>query len=287
MRREEQDCVKTGARRRKPTRWKCGYCPVCGAIDPDLNPETIMLKPADLSRIAGLILVLVTFSSSAPAHAGVSAQQAALTRPTPETTAFIYVDYVTGLDNLMNTIPAPQYRNNIAAFAEMAPLFKADHAVIGEETDYYGVFLPEIKSLAAAGAPRFPRTRVSGYTKELAAWLKGTGKKNVVIGGISIDNCTLHTSLDLLRAGYTVFVVVDASSTNSRLAEDAALLRLSQAGAVTVGWLSIMTELGDDFASPYGEGMAAIVREHWPASTVGPVNDTTPDGRGLQPLSAQ
>jgi nicotinamidase-related amidase len=42
----------------------------------------------------------------------------------------------------------------------------------------------------------------------------------VIIGGISIDNCTLHTSLDLIRNGYNVYVVVDASSTNSKLAEE-------------------------------------------------------------------
>lgn len=241
-----------------------------------------MPKPALLLRTAALCLGLAALAPSLPAAAQVSAAKAALTRPTPQTTAFIYVDYVTGLDNLMNTVPPRQFRNNIAAFAKMAPLFKADYAVLGEENDYYGVFLPEMKALVDAGGPRFPRTQVSGYTKDLAAWLKATGKKNVVIGGISIDNCTLHTALDLLRSGYTVFVVADVSSTNSKLAEDAALMRLSQAGAVPVGWLNILTELGGDFAGPYGEGMAAIVRDHWPASTVGPVTDLTPDGRGLQ-----
>ena len=242
-----------------------------------------MPKPALIARTLALSFTLAALA--APSAAQTPAAKAALTRPTPDTTAFIYVDYVTGLDNLMNTVPPQQFRNNVAAFSKLAPLFKADHAILGEENDYYGVFLPEIKTLVDAGAPRFPRTQISGYTKELAAWLKKTGKKNVVIGGISIDNCTLLTSLDLLRAGYTVFVVADVSATNSKLAEDAALMRLSQAGAVTVGWLNIMTELGGDFAGPYGQGMAAIVRDHWPASTVGPVTDLSPDGRGLQPPS--
>lgn len=232
------------------------------------------------ARAAAIAAFLTAAASVSPALAADKA--AALSRPTPQTTAFIYVDYVTGLDNLMNTVPPRQYRNNVAAFAKIAPLFKAPIGVLGEESDYYGVFLPEIKSLIAAGARTFPRTTVTGYTPGLAAWLKSTGRRTVVIGGISIDNCTLHTALDLLRAGYRVFVVVDVSATNSTLAEQAAMMRLSAAGAVTVSWLNILTELGGDFAGPYGQGMAAIVRDHWPASTVGPVTDFTPDGRGLQ-----
>lgn len=227
------------------------------------------------------LLACATTGLAAAAVAKPATQNAALARPTPETTAFIYVDYVTGLDNLMNTIPSKQYRNNIAAFAKMAPLFKADAAVLGEENDYYGKFLPEMKPLIASGAKRINRTQVSGYTPEFAAWLKKTGKRNVVIGGISIDNCTLHTSLDLLRAGYNVYVVVDVSGTNSKIAEDIAVTRLIQAGAVPVTWLNILTELGGDFAGPYGKGMMEIIQKHWPASTIGPVDDTTPDGAGM------
>jgi hypothetical protein len=226
-------------------------------------------------------LACATTGLAASAVAKPATQNAALARPTPETTAFVYVDYVTGLDNLMNTIPSKQYRNNIAAFAKMAPLFKAATAVIGEETDYYGKFLPEMKPLIANGAKRINRTMVSGFTPEFAAWLKSTGKRNVVIGGISIDNCTLHTSLDLLRAGYNVYVVVDVSGTNSKVAEDIAVTRLIQAGAVPVTWLNILTELGGDFAGPYGKGMMEIIQKHWPASTIGPVDDTTPDGAGM------
>jgi nicotinamidase-related amidase len=127
---------------------------------------------------------------------------------------------------------------------------------MGEENDYYGTFLPEIKAVIAAGGKTFaPRSTPTGYAPDFAKWLKATGRKNVIIGGISIDNCTLHTSLDLIRNGYNVYVVVDASSTNSKLAEDAAIQRLILAGAIPVGWLNALTDLGKDFAGPYGKGM--------------------------------
>jgi hypothetical protein len=201
----------------------------------------------------------------------------------PDDTVIVYVDYVTGLDNLITTVSGRQFRNNVAAFAKFAGLFGTPVGVMGEENDYYGTFLPEIKSVIETGARTFkPRSTPTGYNDEFAEWLAATGRKNVLIGGISIDNCTLHTALDLLRNGYNVFVVVDTSGTNSRLAEEAAVQRLIQAGAVPVSWLNALTELGTDFAGPYGRGMMQIIQAHWPASTVGAIHDTTPDGHGMQ-----
>lgn len=206
---------------------------------------------------------------------------AALHRPTPASAILVYVDYVTGLDNLMTTIPARQYKNNIAAFAKLNRLFKMPTVVFGEENEYYGTFLPEIATVDH-DVRRYGRTQISGFVPEFRDWLAQSGRKDVVIGGISIDNCVLHTALDLLRAGYNVFVVTDVSGTNSELAERTAIMRMRDAGAVMTGWLAIATELAVDFASQYGDGLKEIIGTHWPASTVGTVEDTTPDGHGMQ-----
>ena len=130
---------------------------------------------------------------------------------------------------------------------------------------------------------RYNRTSISGFVPEFRDWLKASGRNDVIIGGISIDNCVLHTALDLLREGYNVWVVVDVSGSNSPIAEQAAIMRLRDAGAVITGWLAIATELAVDFASPYEDDLKHLVFNHWPASTIGPVEDTTPDGYGMQP----
>lgn len=205
----------------------------------------------------------------------------ALHRPSPTSAILVYVDYVTGLDNLMNRLPSKVYKNNIEAFAKANPLFKMPTVIFGEENEYYGTFLPEMAHVTH-DIRRYNRTQISGFVPEFRDWLASTGRRDVIIGGISLDNCVLHTALDLLRAGYNVFVVVDVSGTNSPISEDVAMMRLRDAGAVMCTWLSIITELGVDFASEYGEGMKAIIGQHWPASTVGPVDDTTPDGHGMQ-----
>jgi hypothetical protein len=246
--------------------------------------KNTILKLTTMAMLATSLLVSAPFAGQSFAQSSTT-NAAALERLTKENTAFIYVDYVTGLDNLMTTIPAKQFSNNIEAFAKTGLLFKSPALVLGEETQYYGKFLPSIKPLIDSGAKRVNRTTPSGYTPEVASWLKETGRKNVIIGGISIDNCTMLTSLDMLRAGYNVYVVVDVSSTNGRLVEDAAITRLVQAGAIPVNWLNVLTEIGGDFAGPDGKGMMEIIQAHWPASTTGDVVDLTPDGAGFQPIS--
>lgn len=237
---------------------------------------------------------MLTFASiAAVLAAGTSGQAQNLSdfnagnvRLNPENTVLIYVDYVTGLDNLMNTIPPEVYANNVEAFTKFNPGFQIPAAILGEESDYYGTFLPAVTENVTFEAERFPRTQISGFTPAMEAWLAEQGRPNVVIGGISIDNCTLHTTLDLLAAGYEVYVIADVSGSNSKIAEDAAITRLTQAGAVVTGWLPVLTDLGHDFAGPYGPFMAGIVRDHWPASTIGETTDLTPDGHGLQPAPA-
>ena len=173
-------------------------------------------------------------------------------------------------------------RMRLAVFRKRGLQRRAEGPVMALVCDRDARLIGEIRALIDAGAATFPRSTPSGCTPAFMAWLAGMGRQDVIIGGISIDNCTLHTTLDLLRAGYNVQVVVDVSGSNSKLAEDAAIARLQAAGAVNSGWLNTLTGLGSDFAGPHGPGMMGIIQSHWPASTVGTVADTTPDGRGMQ-----
>jgi hypothetical protein len=226
--------------------------------------------------LAGITLLL----NAALAQKKGTARQpnAALASLTKENTVFVYVDFLSGLDDYLTTIPAAQFRNNVTAFAKLNQVFPLPSAIMGDEGDYRGIFYPEIKQYVTHNAQVFRRTTPTGYTPEFAAWLKRTARKNVVIGGISIDNCTLHTTLDLLRNGYNVYVMIDVSSTNNKLAEDAALQRLVQAGAVLTTWIATATELVKDWNSEAGNKLTQMVMlPHLAGSTVGEPKDPSAD----------
>jgi hypothetical protein len=235
-----------------------------------------------LALVLGAALCLQAGVAQAQTRGGdAAARQAALTDLTPENSILVYVDFNSGLDNLMTAVPGPQYRANVQAFAAFADVFDMPKVVLGDEGDFYGPFYPEITKIVNNGAKRFHRTAPSGFTPEFASWLKSTGRKNVIIGGISIDNCTMHTSLDLLRAGYNVFVLIDVSPTNSPIAYNASIMRLQTAGAIPTSWVTMATDLVGDWNSANGAKLRPILISHLAPSTIGQPIDVTPDGFGF------
>lgn len=60
-----------------------------------------------------------------------------------------------------------------------------------------------------------------------------------------------------------VFVVVDASGTINKDMRDAALMRVSQAGAQLMSWFSVASELHRDWRNDV-EGLGAIFSNHVP-----------------------
>ena len=234
-----------------------------------------------MKRSILLASAMAIFLLAAPDQAAAQAtQNPALVDLTTENSVLVYVDFNTGLDNRITTVPGPTFRNNTAAYSKLGQVLDMPIALFGEENDFYGPFYPEITPLKARST-QFLRTTPSGYTPEFATWLRASGRRNVIIGGIAIDNCTLHTTLDLLRNGYNVYVVTDVSPTNSPLAHEAALNRMTRAGAVPVGWIGVATDLIGDWGSPAGRAVMPLMQQHLAASTIGTPVDTTPDGKGF------
>jgi len=71
-----------------------------------------------------------------------------------------------------------------------------------------------------------------GLLEALAA--HAPSRRQVVVAGCEAHVCMLQTALGLLRAGFDVFVVENASASRRQLEHAAALRRLRQAGAVIV-----------------------------------------------------
>lgn len=73
--------------------------------------------------------------------------------------------------------------------------------------------------------------------------VNATGRRKLILSGITTDFCLVYPALSLIAAGYHVFVAVDASGSWTREINDAALQRLIQAGATPTNVQSIFGEL--------------------------------------------
>ncbi|UVI33138.1 isochorismatase family protein [Paenibacillus spongiae] len=90
----------------------------------------------------------------------------------------------------------------------------------------------------------------------------------VLMAGISTDVCLTFPAIAATADGYDVYGVLDASGTWNALIEQAAMLRMSQAGVKLTTWVSLSAELQRDWSLPTGQALAQTYAEHFPEYSV-------------------
>ncbi|MFO0852155.1 MAG: hydrolase [Gemmataceae bacterium] len=109
-------------------------------------------------------------------------------------------------------------------------------------------------------APALPKTAFSccGAAGFLAD-LRAAGRPNVVLAGMEAHVCVAQTALDLLDAGFTVFLPVDAVASRFAIDHDTAVRRLEQAGAVPTTAEAVVFEWVGDSAHPSFQAVSRLV----------------------------
>ena len=178
----------------------------------------------------------------------------------------LLIDHQAGLLSLVQDYSPDEFRNNVLALADTAKHFRLPTILTTSfEDGPNGVLMPELKA-AFPDAPFIPRPgQINAWDNEdFVAAIKKTGRRQLIMAGVVTDVCVTFPALCALEAGYQVFVVVDASGTFNKSVRDAALMRMSQAGAVMVNWFSVACELARDWRHDM-EGLARLLGGHLPA----------------------
>jgi len=76
------------------------------------------------------------------------------------------------------------------------------------------------------------------------AAVEATGRRKLLIAALWTEVCLVFPALDMLKDGYEVYAVSDASGGTSVDAHERGMQRVIQAGAVPVTWEAVMAELG-------------------------------------------
>lgn len=180
---------------------------------------------------------------------------------TRDNACVVLVDFLDGFFPGIKTIDHDLLRRNAEAFTRLSALFQLPTIMLGEEGGFRGKFFAGV--VAQAGhAVRVERHTPSAWDEPaFRTTLAGFGRRKVILGGISLDICTLQLTLDLIGAGYEPYVVVDVSGSDTALNEHAAMLRMTQAGAVMVNWASIASEIMKDWQTPEGPEVGRLYAE--------------------------
>lgn len=119
---------------------------------------------------------------------------------------------------------------------------------------------------ALPGVPEIDRTTMNSWEDpEFRAAVERSGRKKLIIAGLWTEVCVAFPTLDALRAGYEVYIVVDAIGGVSRTAHESAMQRMIQAGATPISVLGLACELQRDWGRPDANRLRAIMREYFGA----------------------
>jgi nicotinamidase-related amidase len=163
----------------------------------------------------------------------------------PDDAVMLLIDHQSGLFQTVKDMPMTELRDRAAVLAKMATLGKLPVITTASVPQGpNGPLIPEIHANA-------PHARYVARKGEINAWdnpdfvaaVKETGRKTLIIAGTITSVCMAFPAISAIAEGYKVFVVVDASGTYSKMAQEITLARVVQAGAVPIDTGAVASEI--------------------------------------------
>ena len=187
---------------------------------------------------------------------------------TSENAALILIDYQPQLVDGAKSIDREVLINNVVAMAKGAQMFDLPIVLstVGVNAGYQEDTIEELQAVLS-DVETIDRTAVNAWEQEeFRAAVEATGRRKLIMGGLWTEVCLVFPALDLLREGYEVYALSDASGGTSADAHERGMQRVIQAGAAPVTWEAVMAEMGRLHKGDYIGRFIQIMNEHLPKS---------------------
>jgi len=116
--------------------------------------------------------------------------------------------------------------------------------------EMWGPTIPELEQ-ALSKISIINRTTVNAFDEpRFAKAVEATGRKKLIIAGVSTEVCLALPAIYATGIGYDAYGVIDASGTFSETKRITGLLRMVQAGVVVTDYCTVGVEMLKDNASP-------------------------------------
>jgi nicotinamidase-related amidase len=181
----------------------------------------------------------------------------------PEDTALLLIDHQIGTMQLIKNISLDVVKRHTLALAQTAKILNLPVVLTSsQEENMQGLLLPELQEIVPeAFAARVKRAGIvnawndPNFKNAVAA----TGRKNLIMAGVTTSVCLVFPAIDAVQAGYNVQAVMDASGSPSDLAEEMSRRRMEKAGVVLTATDTIMAELAQDWSTPAGQKIIQVM----------------------------
>lgn len=184
----------------------------------------------------------------------------------PDNAAMLLIDHQSGLFNTVRDLNVRELRANAVTLAKVATLAKMPVITTASVPQGpNGPLIPEIHQVAPNAQYVARKGQINSWDNpDFVAAVKATGKKQLIIAGTITSVCMAFPAISAIAEGYQVFVVIDASGTYSKMAQEITLARVVQAGAVPMDTAAVCSEIQRTWNRPDAEEWAKAYEAVFP-----------------------
>jgi len=183
---------------------------------------------------------------------------------TPQDSAVVFIDHQPQMTFGVANIDRSLLMNNVTMLAKVAKEYRVPVVLTAVETEgFSGYVWPQLLDVFP-GQPVVERSSMNawddaGFRKAIEA----TGRKNIILTGLWTEVCVTWPAISMLAAGYTIYVIEDCCGATSAAAQDAALSRMVQAGAIRLTTVAALLEWQRDWANhEHYDALMNILKQH-------------------------
>src|SRR6266446_4584 len=183
---------------------------------------------------------------------------------TPQDSAVVFIDHQPQMLFGVASMERASLINNVTLLAKVAKEFGVPAVLTAVETESFsGYVWPQLLDIFP-GQPVVERTSMNSWdSMDFRKAIEATGKKNIIMTGLWTEVCVTWPTIEMLGAGYNIYVVEDCCGATSPGAQEAALSRMVQAGAVRLTTIAALLEWQRDWAKrEHYDALMSLLKQH-------------------------
>lgn len=182
---------------------------------------------------------------------------------TPENSALLLIDHQVGTMQLIKNIDVAQAKRMSLALAKAASILGIPTILTSSQEDrLQGPLLAGLQEILPVEFENRVKREgiVNAWTDtNFKAAVEATGRKNLIMAGVTTDVCLVFPAIDAVGEGYNVQAVMDASGSPYELSEDMSRRRMQDAGVILTATNTMIAELAQNWGSENGQKLIQLL----------------------------
>lgn len=183
---------------------------------------------------------------------------------TRDNAVMVFIDLQFGAISTIQSMDQQELKANAIALAKVCKILNLPVIFAGADIPgHSGTFLPELTELLPSAVYVKHATNNSWETPEFVTAIEQTGRKYLIMTGLATDVGLCLPAISAVQEGYPVYAIVDVSGTLNARIEQAAWLRMMQAGVILTSWTAFTGEIQRSYAHEPGSQLRSVIAERW------------------------